>query len=81
MHVAHHDGLTGPVVGIITAPGMTVRGGASALEWIQANPDGWCIAITKAEAQFMAACDLGPRWTELAQCPVLFEVGAENVGT
>lgn len=29
--------------------------------------------VTDAEAKFMAACDLGHKWKELAELPVLFQ--------
>lgn len=35
--------------------------------------------IDSVRAKFMAACDLGPQWTALAQSPILFVLGEDGV--
>lgn len=34
--------------------------------------------IERRQLQFMAACDLGPQWTALAQAPTLFRVDEQG---
>ncbi len=37
-----------------------------------------CIPIRRKHMEFMAACDLGPKWTDLANAPTLFYLSGDK---